>query len=139
MLLPHHKSCGVILYREGAAGIEFLLLFQKGSQTWSFPKGHAEACETEQETALREIKEETGLAVNLAEGFRVETTYPMHTCAGTKTVALFLAKAPENTEIRIKKDEIETFVWARPEEAKRLLRVAYFNAVDEACRKLFIK
>ena len=37
---------------------------------WVFPKGHVEAGESEHETALREVKEETGLDVTLVDGFR---------------------------------------------------------------------
>lgn len=37
------KSCGVVPFRRAGVEPEFLLLFQRGSGTWSFPKGHMEA------------------------------------------------------------------------------------------------
>ena len=43
--------------------------------TGPFPKGHVEKKETEEETALREIKEETGLKVALDTAFRKMVTY----------------------------------------------------------------
>ena len=43
----YQKSCGAIIYRKINDNIEYLLLLQKKSQTWSFPKGHMEYGETE--------------------------------------------------------------------------------------------
>ena len=40
-----------------------------------FPKGHMEPGETEEETAKREIREETGLLVRLDPGFRRSVRY----------------------------------------------------------------
>jgi tRNA nucleotidyltransferase (CCA-adding enzyme) len=41
-----------------------LLVFGKKSQKWGFPKGHMEMGETEEETALRELREETGIRLD---------------------------------------------------------------------------
>ena len=57
------KSCGVLPYRIVNGQKEFLLVFETFSQCWSLPKGHVEAGETDQQTALRELYEETGLKV----------------------------------------------------------------------------
>lgn len=86
------KSCGAILYRKGAEGREFLLLLQRRSETWSFPKGHMEAGETEKQTAVREIREETGLSVDLLSDFRYKIRYSI-TKKIDKHVVLFLAEA----------------------------------------------
>ena len=53
----HEKSCGAVLFTT-EKGIKKFLLVE--SNYFGFPKGHVEENETEQETALREIKEETG-------------------------------------------------------------------------------
>ena len=58
------RSCGVIPYRMTESGHEFLLVLQNNN-CWSIPKGHMEAFESEQETALRELKEEVGLTAVL--------------------------------------------------------------------------
>jgi len=42
---------------------KYLLVYGKKSQKWGFPKGHMEKGETEEETALREFYEETGIRV----------------------------------------------------------------------------
>ena len=63
------KSCGAVVFCRTAQGVRYLLVRGHGG-FWSFPKGHMEAGETERETTLREIREETGLTVRLLDGFR---------------------------------------------------------------------
>ena len=69
------KSCGPLVYRKKQDRLELLLIRHKNGGHWSFPKGHVETGETEPQTALREIKEETGLDVGLCEGFRQSVEY----------------------------------------------------------------
>ena len=73
--MKHEKSCGGLIYREHEGETHILLLKHRCGGHWSFPKGHMEAGETEMETALREIREETGLRVFLREGFREAVEY----------------------------------------------------------------
>ncbi|MDR0947935.1 MAG: GrpB family protein, partial [Lachnospiraceae bacterium] len=47
----YHKSAGIIVYRFMSGEPEYLVLFQHGSRTWSFPKGHMNAFETEEQAA----------------------------------------------------------------------------------------
>lgn len=53
------KKCGIIL--SDRALQQVLLVKGKKSQKWGFPKGHMEMGESEEETALRELLEETGI------------------------------------------------------------------------------
>ncbi|MDD3765898.1 MAG: GrpB family protein [Eubacteriales bacterium] len=125
------KSCGVIVFRKNEQGIEFLLLFQKNSQTWSFPKGHIEAFETDEQAALRETKEETGLLVNLFDGFCERLFYPISDLI-QKEVVLFLAKC--TGKVTIDKTEIEKYAWVDKKTATRLLlHKEYENILAKAC------
>lgn len=124
----YHRSCGAILYRREHNRISFLLLFQRGSHTWSFPKGHMEPGESEEVTALREVKEEVGYSIRLTPGFRAEATYPIGT--GQKTVVLFLAEASRQPIQR--SSEVLTARWVSPEEAERLLHPSYSAALHHA-------
>jgi len=69
---------------------------------WDFPKGNIETGETPEKAALREIKEETGLEVELLPGFRedVEYVYTRERRRIRKKVIFFLAKAPTK-EVRL--------------------------------------
>ena len=58
------KSCGAIVFTLENGEIKYLLV-EEMSGCHSFPKGHVENNETEEETALREIKEETNLEVDI--------------------------------------------------------------------------
>lgn len=68
--LQYEKSCGAVVYCRKDNEIKYLLACEC-SGYWVFPKGHMEAGESEHDTALREVKEETGLDVTFVEGFRV--------------------------------------------------------------------
>ena len=68
------KSCGAVVIRRVKGGCLTLLIQHRGGH-WGFPKGHVEAQETEEETAIREIREETGLEVELDNNFRQSVIY----------------------------------------------------------------
>ena len=124
----YHRSCGSILYRREKDRIRYLLLFQRGSHTWSFPKGHMEPGESEEVAALREVKEEVGLSVRLIPGFREEATYPVG--SGQKTVVLYLSKAPQRPIQR--SSEVIASRWATSSEAAKLLHPSYIPAIEAA-------
>lgn len=127
-------SCGAVLYSRTKQGIRYLLLFQNGSRTWSFPKGHMESGETKEQTALREVFEETGMKIALFSEFMESVSYPVKN-GNTKQVTLFLAEAAG--EITARKDEIGEYIWAEKEEAIRLLpKVGYDKLLDKAERIL---
>ena len=90
--MTYEKSCGAIVYRKHHGNTEILLIKHINSGHWSFPKGHVEQGETEVETALREIKEETSLDVLIDPTFRETVTYfPRKDTQ--KVVVYFIAKA----------------------------------------------
>lgn len=71
------KSCGVLAWRENQGQREYLIVFESYSQCWSLPKGHMEAGETEEQTALRELFEETGLTAQLDTSRRAVIEYAL--------------------------------------------------------------
>lgn len=62
-MIREERSFGIIPFalQDGIWRV-FLILHQKGNY-WSFPKGKAEENESFQESAIRELKEETGLSL----------------------------------------------------------------------------
>ena len=60
-------SAGGIVTRTGSNGVEVLLCGRASPPLWALPKGTPESGETREETALREVSEETGLELR-AEG-----------------------------------------------------------------------
>ena len=115
----HEKSCGAIVYRKFHGNTEILLIKHVNSGHWSFPKGHVESGETEVETALREIKEETGIDVIIDSTFREIVSY----CPkkGTqKIVVSFLAKA-KNSDYIPQREEIADIKWVEIDRAQSVL------------------
>ena len=72
--MKREKSCGAVVYRIRSGEIYILVEHMALGHT-SIPKGHVEPGETEEQTALREIAEETALRVRLDTGFRRTVSY----------------------------------------------------------------
>ena len=122
------KSCGIVPYRMIDGEQEFLIVLQS-NQCWSFPKGHMEAGETEAETALRELREETGLTAVLAPNAHVELSYALRTSV-RKDVVLFLGKV--EGEPALQEGEIQSCRWVKYAELSDYI---YPDSLA-ACRKL---
>ena len=73
--MTEEVSCGAVLYKK-EDGLKYLLILDRNGN-YGFPKGHVEAGETFKETALREIKEETGVDALLDDGFLYSISYPI--------------------------------------------------------------
>lgn len=112
------KSCGAIVYYTHNEEILYLILKHKAGH-WAFPKGHVENNETEVETALREIKEETSLIVTIDDGFKVINEY-QPTRYSIKKVVYFMARS--NTDkVFVQQAEIDNFRWCLYDEAIDLI------------------
>ncbi|MCW4045488.1 MAG: NUDIX domain-containing protein [Candidatus Bathyarchaeota archaeon] len=70
----NEKSCGAVVYTRNV-DIHYLLLHYEAGH-WDFVKGNVEPNETEKETVIRELKEETGITdAKFIEGFKQKITY----------------------------------------------------------------
>ena len=118
-MMLHEKSCGAIVYRKYHGNTEILLIKHVRSGCWSFPKGHVENGETEEETAKREIKEETGIDVYIDSGFRETVTYSPRKDA-KKEVVYFVARA-RNYDYTPQLEEISEIRWVGIGQAHNLL------------------
>ncbi|MBQ7044988.1 MAG: NUDIX domain-containing protein [Clostridia bacterium] len=123
------KSCGAVVYRNINGKTEYLCLLQQKSQVYSLPKGHSEAFETEQQTALREVYEETGIHAELKSNFRTQIQYEL-TNNKQKSVVIFLAE--HKGEIKADSSEIKEYQWAEYKKAKQILPKWYETVIDDA-------
>ncbi len=114
----YEKSCGAVVFYNGKSNTRILLVKNNNGRYWSFPKGHIEIGETEKETAVREIKEETSLEVEIKDGFREVSDYcPFGKIR--KHVVFFLAQAFTDN-VRIQEEEIAEYVWVDLQQARKL-------------------
>ena len=75
------------------------------------PKGHVEENETEEETALREIKEEVGLNVIIDSGFRIVETYSPKD-GFVKDVVYFVAYS-KSMDTTMQAEEVRDIKWVK--------------------------
>ena len=128
----NQKSCGAIIFIKDEE-IEYLLL-EYGLGHWDFPRGLIEENETEQETAVREIKEETGIAkIKFIPNFRekIHFFYKKDNVLISKEVIYLLAKS-ETKEIKLS-FEHTNYKWLNYKEAvKGLTFKTSKNALKKA-------
>lgn len=111
-----------------------VLLIQHGAGHWSFPKGHPEAKETPQQTAARELEEETGLQVAcfLSETPLEETYYfRFKGMLIHKTVVYYLAKV--KGKIVLQTQEISDAKWVPLKEAANFVT---YPAAKNLCQRI---
>lgn len=105
-------SFGVIpLCRQEGKWSVFLIQHKKG-RYWGFPKGHAEPNESQQESALRELKEETNLELVRflqEEPIIEEYSFLLKGKRVYKRVLYFVAEV--KGVVKLQKEEIQDGVW----------------------------
>ncbi len=116
----YETSCGAVVYRIINGEIRFLLIKNKRSLNWGFPKGHVERGEDEHEAAYREVLEETGIRINFLPDFRYKSEYSIQNRI-EKKVIIFLATTSD-THTVIQREEIEEYLWLGFEKAMDCLK-----------------
>lgn len=108
-------ACSVVVWREVEGRREFLLLHRlapggatyEGDWAWTPPSGARQPGEAADAAAMRELKEEIGLALPLMR---------LLDASASEDVALYVAQAPPHAEV-VLDDEHDRFVWLTLEEA----------------------
>lgn len=112
--MKKEKSCGCIVIDND----KVLLVKQNDGHT-AFPKGHIEQGETEEECALRETFEETGLKVKIINGYRYTQTYFVKQDV-LKEVVYFLAEKKEGI-LKKQDEEIKSLGFYSFEDATSMI------------------
>ena len=100
----YEKSCGAVVFVMHNE-CPFVLVEYMARGHVSLPKGHMEEGETEEETAAREIREETNLTVRIDTVFRHEIAYSPRPGV-QKTVVFFLAAADGIEDLKPQLEEV---------------------------------
>jgi 8-oxo-dGTP pyrophosphatase MutT (NUDIX family) len=143
-IVSFEKSVGAVVFRKENNDILYLLLKSRAGH-WTFPKGHTEKGESDEETFRREIKEETCITkLEVIPGFLNRTKYFYvakgeerqerkgcgRSCRIFKRVYYYLAET-EVDKITLCNENVD-YAWLTYEEA--LERVSYSN-----CKNILIK
>lgn len=111
---------GVIV--DGSGNLRRVLLVHRPRyDDWSFPKGKRDAGETNEETALREVREETGLKCRIIRKLAVLRYRTRHKGRlKPKAVHYFLMERI-NRRVRVPGDEVDLAEWFTLDEASQKL------------------
>ncbi|MCQ2486317.1 MAG: NUDIX domain-containing protein [Clostridia bacterium] len=133
----YETSCGAIVYRNIKGEDRFLVIKNKRSAHWSFPKGHVEMGETFEETAKREVLEEAGIHIDIIPGFAEESSYMIQNRIDKKVI--IFAAVTNDTRTVIQESEIEDYSWLSFDGAEKLLRFENDKRILHDAEKFFKK
>ena len=121
--------------RSGTGASDILLVHRPRYDDWSLPKGKAEPGEKPEDTALREVHEETGLRCRL--GDEAGTTRYVDSRGRKKVVRYWLMDPLDDAEF-VPNDEVDEIRWCSPRDAIRILSYDHDRhlvaSVDEELR-----
>ena len=116
--MKYEESFGIIPLSHKSGRWEVFLIQHHRGHYWGFPKGHAEPGETSEETALRELKEETHLDVVRflsQEPFIEQYQFLVEGKKISKRVSYFAAEV--SGAVRLQLQEIQDGIWLPIPEA----------------------
>lgn len=139
--LVREFSAGGVVYRRvkeresGRVEVYWLIIRPAGTKRWQLPKGHIEEKESAQETAVREVFEETSVRARVIDKIGITSYfYVLNGKRIVKRVTFFLMEY-EGGVARVHEDwqrEIEKVLWA---STKRAFRLLTFKDDKEIIRK----
>ena len=132
----YERSCGAVVYRKINEDIRYLLIKNRRSANWSFPKGHVEKNETSEDTAKREVYEEAGIRISIIPGFQSKSEYSIQNRI-QKTVQIFVATTMD-TQTKIQPEEIEDYIWLTFDNAYKSLKFENDKVILKEARELLI-
>lgn len=137
----YEYSAGAVVFTRKGNEVLYAIIRSK-TGTYGFAKGHIEDGESEEEAALREVREETGLSIRLIDGFVRRDEYPLPTKKPTrKRVVYFLGEFSDQTPTPQPEEISSVHILGYAEAYKRLqfenLRAILRSAnsfIEENCK-----
>jgi 8-oxo-dGTP pyrophosphatase MutT (NUDIX family) len=132
-------SAGGVVYRKCGVELEIQLIEDRFGRM-TLAKGKMEPGETVEQTALREIEEETGITGKITDSLNVISYVYEHAELGTvkKEVHYYLVEA-EDGPLTAQVEEITGVAWYSAREAWELQRDSGYDNNDEVLRIAFEK
>lgn len=134
---PVRAAGGAVWHRDGDGVIRVLLVHRPRYDDWTLPKGKADPGESDLDTAIREVEEETGLRA--AVGAELPAVrYEDH--KGRDKVVRYWAMeltgadpaGPDSGPSFVPNDEVDSVRWCNVETARTLLSYARDRAVVDS-------
>jgi len=122
-------AAGGVVVRDGARGPEVVLAGRVADGSWVFPKGTPDPGETIEETALREVREETGIEVRITRPLgTMEYQFAADGLRVHKVVHFFVMEAIGGDLTR-HDAEYDDVRWVPVAEARRMLSFDSYREV----------
>jgi 8-oxo-dGTP diphosphatase len=118
------RAAGGVIFRGELAEPEIVIVHRPRYDDWTFPKGKAESGETDEQTAHREVLEETGFDCELGDELP-SVTYRDHKDR-SKIVRYWVMTVQSGTFEA--NEEVDALEWVSPVEAGE--RLTYDHDVD---------
>ena len=130
-------SAGGVVFRITESGTLYLLIRDSYSN-WGFPKGHLEGEEQPQEAAVREVREETGLAdVELRGLIRtIDWYFRFRGNLIHKVCHFYLMEATSSSTVPQTSEGITECIWVPYESAATTISYANARAVLERAQEM---
>lgn len=113
------KAAGGLVFRETSKGkLRILVAHRPKYDDWGLPKGKADEGETPEETAVREVLEETGYRCRIVAPIGT-TRYRIN--SGVKEVQWFAMRPLPDSPGFEKNDEIDEIKWVSRKKARKIL------------------
>ena len=116
---PVRAAGGIVRRRDPAGRWELLLVHRPRYDDWTFPKGKADPGERDEDAALREVAEETGLRCAL--GSDAGVTHYTDGRGRAKVVRYFLMEPAAVDHEFAPNHEVDALRWLEPAAAGKLL------------------
>ena len=116
-------AAGGVVYRRRGRRVEVVVVARPAAKLWVLPKGRPESGETAEQTAVREVSEETGLQVEIVGEVgsdHYSFTVPAEHVRINKVVRHFLME-PRGGDLSLHDGEYDTAQWLDANEAVRRL------------------
>ena len=114
------RSCGFVAYKR-IENVNHYLIIKSLNGDIGFPKGHMEPGESEIETAVRELKEETGVDVKVIPGFRRQIEYELRRTPDTIKQSVYFLGECTSDKITCQEAEVAEASFISYKDALKIL------------------
>ena len=133
-------AAGAVLWREVSGQLLVAVIHRARYDDWSFPKGKQDPGECLPETAVREIREETGLKIKL--GVRLKVVRYTVGENIPKEVHYWAARVSDSALAKSKfepSEEVAEVTWKTPEDARRVLTYEFDQQILDEVMALYVQ
>ena len=129
-------SAGAVVFTLIDHDLKYVIIHDNNGN-YGFPKGHQEKGETLNETAIREIKEEIGIDIELLDDFKKEIFYTLP--SGNIKQAIYFLATYNNQELKPQEGEINKIMLLSYKEAYNLINFVDVKNILESANNYIIK